>query len=53
MHPSWAAQIAALKQDEAPTKVSSEYKDYADIFSFDLAMDLPENTGINKHAIEL
>ena len=53
IHPSRAAQIAALKQDEAPTKVSSKYADYADIFSFNLAIKLPENTGINKHAIKL
>lgn len=30
-----------------------EYTDYANIFSLDLAMELLENTGINKHAIEL
>ena len=50
IHPS---QISALIKDEAPTKVSPEYADYADVFSFDLAMELPENTGINEHAIEL
>ena len=53
MHPLQVAQIAALKQDEASTEVLSKYKDYADVFSFDLAMELPENTDINKHAIEL
>ena len=53
MHPSRAAQIAALEQNEALTKVSFKYINYADIFSFDLAMGLPVNTGINKHAIEL
>ena len=53
IHPSREAQISALIQDEAPTKVPSKYADYADVFSFDLAMELPENTGINKHAIEL
>ena len=47
------AQILALIQDEALTKVLSEYPDYADIFFFDLAMELPENTSINKHAIKL
>ena len=30
-----------------------EYADYADVFTPNLAMKLPENTGINKHAIEL
>ena len=53
IHPSQKAQILALIQDEALTKVSSKYEDYADVFSFDLAMELPENTGINKHAIEV
>ena len=53
MHLLQAAQIAALKQDKAPTKVLSEYVDYADVFSFNLTMELPKNTGINKHAIEL
>ena len=47
IHPSRAAQIAALKQDEAPIKVLSKYADYADVFSFNLAIELPENTGIN------
>ena len=51
--PARAAQIATLKQDEVPTKVPPKDTDYADVFSFDLAMELPENTGINKHAIEL
>ena len=53
MHHPQTAQIAALKQDKAPTKVPSKYADYANIFSFDLAMKLPENTCINKHAIKL
>ena len=50
---SRAAQIAVLKQDEAPNKVSPKYADYADVLSFDLAMELLKNTGINEHAIEL
>ena len=53
IHPAWAAQIAALTQNEAPTKVLPKYADYADVFWFDLAMELLENTGINKHAIKL
>ena len=53
IHPLRAAQILALIQDEAPTKVPPKYADYADVFSFDLEMELPKNTGINKHAIEL
>ena len=53
MHPSRAAQIAALKQDETFIKVSSKYTNYADVFSFDLAIKLPENIGINNYAIKL
>ena len=53
IHPSRAPLLAALQQDKAPTEIPSEYADYADVFSPDLAMELPENTGINKHAIEL
>ena len=53
IHPLREAQILALIQDEAPTKVLSKYADYADVFSFDLAMELPENTSINEHAIKL
>ena len=53
MHPSQAAKIAALKYDEAPTQVPSKYTDYADVFFFDLAMELPKNTGIKEHVIEL
>lgn len=34
-------------------KISSEYLDYADIFSSDMAMELKNNTSINKHAIRL
>ena len=53
IHPSRKAQISGLIQDEAPTKVPPKYANYADVFSFDLAMELPKNTNINKYAIEL
>ena len=53
MHTPQVAQIAVLKQDEALTKVSSKYADYANVFFFDLVIELPENTGINKHAMKL
>ena len=48
-----AAQILALIQDKALIKVPYKYTDYVDVFSFNLAMKLPENTGINKHVIKL
>ncbi len=53
IHLSRAAQIAALQWDKAPIEIPTEYSDYADIFSSDLAMELPENTSLNEHAIEL
>ncbi len=53
MHPSRKAQIAHQKADEAPTKVPSEYANFADIFSPKLVVELLKYTGINDHAIEL
>ena len=53
IHPSRSPLLAALQQDKTPTEIPSEYADYADVFTPDLAMELPENTGINEHAIEL
>ena len=53
IHLSQAPLLAALQQDKAPIKIPSEYIDYTNVFSLDLAMQLPENTSINKHAIEL
>ncbi len=53
VHPSRRAQIAHLKADEAPSKVPSEYANFADIFSLKLATELSEYTGINDYAIEL
>ncbi len=53
IYPSRRAQIAHLKADEAPIKVSSEYADFADVFLPKLAVELPEYTGINDYAIKL
>ena len=53
IHPSWEAQILVLIQDKTPTEVLSEYANYVDVFLFDLAIELPKNTGINEYAIEL
>ena len=53
IHPSQESQILALIQNETLTKVPSKYKDYADLFLFNLAIELPKNTGIKKHAIKL
>ena len=53
VHPSRRPQISGLIAEEAPTKVPVEYLDFTDIFSPDLASELPEHIGINDHAIEL
>ena len=53
VHPFRRPQISGLIVEEAPTKVLAEYSDFADVFSPDLAFELPEHTGINDHAIEL
>lgn len=53
IYPSQIAQIAALLWDNAPTKIPAKYANYANIFSFDLAIKISENTGINKYAIEV
>ena len=45
-------QIDYPKANETPTKVPSEYADFADIFSPKLAAKLPEH-GISNYAIEL
>ena len=47
------AQVGALLFDKAPTKVPAEYSNYSDVFSAENAAELPENTGMNEHAIEL
>ena len=46
-------QVAALKQNKAPIEVPTEYSDFADVFSEEKALVLPEQTGLNEHAIEL
>ena len=53
MHLSHTALIAGLKQDKASTKVLPKYLDHIDIFCFDLAIELLENTRINGHPIKL
>ncbi len=53
IHPSKKASIAHLKADKAPTKVSSKYTDFADVFSPKLALNLPKNIKNNDRAIEL
>ena len=47
------AQVGAPLFNEALTEISAEYFDYSNIFSAEYAAELPENTGINEHAIKL
>ena len=53
VHPFRRPQISSLIAEEAPTKVPAEYSDFADVFSLDLASELPKHTGINDYAIKL
>ena len=53
VHSERHAQVGALLFDKAPTKVPAEYSDYNDVFSAENAAELPENTRINEHVIEL
>ena len=53
IYPSRQIQIRLLLADKAPTEVLLKYSDYTDVFLFDLAIELSENTGMNEHAIKL
>ena len=46
-------QIAALKQNEAPTKVLVEYLDFIDVFLVEESLVLLQHTKLNKHIIKL
>ena len=47
------AQVGALLFNKAPTKVSTEYSNYSNLFSAEYVAGLQENTRINKHVIKL
>ena len=53
MHLEKQAQVRAPLFDEAPIEIPAEYSDYNDVFSVENVAELLENTGMNKHAIEL
>ena len=53
LHPFRKPQISSLIAEEASTKVPAKYSNFADVFSPDLAFELPKHTGINNHIIEL
>ena len=47
------AQVGALIFNKAPTEVPAKYSDYSNVFSAENAAEVPENTGMNGHAIKL
>ena len=47
------AQVGALLFDKASTEVLEEYSNYSNIFSAENTTELPDNTGMHEHAIEL
>ena len=47
------AQVGALLFDKASTEVPAEYSNYSNVFSAENVVELPKNTGMNEHAIEL
>ena len=51
--PSRRPQIFGLIAKKTSTKVPAKYSDFANVFSPDLASELPKHTGINNPAIEL
>ena len=52
MHLLKRAQIAHLKANKAPIKVSSKYANFADIISSKLIKKLPKHIEINNYAIK-
>ena len=53
VHSSSRPQVSGLITEEASTKVLANYLDHANVFSPDLASELPEHTGINDPTIKL
>ena len=47
------AQVRALLFDKGPAEIFTEYSDYSDAFWVKNTAELLQNTGMNKHAIEL
>ena len=47
------AQVGALLFNEAPTEVPADYSNYSNVFLAEHKKELPENTGMNEHAIKL
>ena len=47
------AQVGALIFNKASNEVATKYSDYSNVVSAENAAKLPENTGMNEHAIKL
>lgn len=53
VHLSYQVQLGLLLTNKTFTKIMSEYSNYADVFSFNHAIELLKNISINEHAIKL
>ena len=53
VHAEKQDQVGALLFNKTSTEVPAEYYDYSNVFLAENAAELPENTGMNEHAIEL
>ena len=53
VHSSCRPQVSGLIAKKTSTKVPAKYSNFADVFSPDLASELPKHTGINDHIIKL
>ena len=53
VHSKRQAQVRALIFNKALTEVPAEYSNYNDVFSAKYAVELLENTGMNKYTIKL
>ena len=53
VHSKRPVQVGALLFNKASIEVLAEYSNYSNIFSAENAAELPENTRMNEHAIEL
>ncbi len=53
VHSSHLTQLGLLLANKSSIKVLPKYLDYADVFLFDLAIELFKNIGMNKYTIKL
>ena len=47
------AWVRALIFNKTPTEIPAEYYDYSNVILSENAVEIPKNTGINKHTIKL